>query len=284
MKGFDLKMNRDINKSFVSFKTTFGVCLALTVVSTLLRLYHLFTSVEFETGLYKYSSNAHTVFSGVAVVCLIAIIVLNFLSVNKPFLNQCTKKSTAEVIVSGLIGMLLFFLFIFKVFLVANNNGSFSLLLISELAFCILSSIYFFARCCNTGFQNTNGTAILSVFPCLFIALRVISYFLDTTVVVTSSVRHLSLLYMCASMLFLLYDAKLLVRPANSKKEFLIYTICTFLCIYFAFTSPFAHLVASFAGKVKSDSSVIQSLGDCLVGVYAISRIGCYLSVKNETK
>lgn len=285
-------------KTALSLKSAAIYTALLTVIFAIMRFYFISTALERQSGLYKYASNAHTITTVSVLAAMAAIIAMSFLCAKKcPEALACHKPVT--LVVSGLLGMLLFFSLIYNIYTVFSEKAPFGLLTLLETFFCILSAIYFFIKTGKNSSSNNTAAAVFSVFPPLYIAARLIAYFLDTTVIITSSQRHLSLLYMCAAMLFLLFDAKVLLpAPINNQPEFLnslntannkifrMYVLCTFACIFFAFSVSLTYFAATVFDIAVAEIPVLSSLTDIVIGIYAASRVSDHISAQkaNETK
>ncbi len=284
-KGHDFKMNQNNAKVFVRKELALLITAILSLVSGIIRVYFLFTAVEPSSGLYKFGTSAENIFRITVVVCVIAIAVLYFLSDRqKP--SFPSPKHTAVIATSALAGLLLLFVFIYNIYRIFSKLVDLSLLFGLESAFALAGALYFFCNATENNETHSAISGVLSLCPPVFFALRLIAYFLDTSVIMTASQRHLMILYMCCAMMFLLYDAKIslpspLATDEKGEKEevkshknlFVLYFIFASLFIYFTVCGVLAHFTGWIFGAVTPDLPEVYYIADMVLGSYAVSKI-----------
>ncbi len=248
-------------------KKLFAVLLLLSAAVGVFRGFVLFKYTDYANGLYT-NETAGTVFIAVLLVILAATAVLYF-----P-LKKCEIDVSGKngALAKGISALCCVMLVIVAVMTVASFvSDGFSVLMLVEAIFCVLSAVFFVVNITGTK-ELTKG--IFAMFPALYVAIRTIIIFIDTTTQINASQRSFNLLFLVCLMMYFVTEAELYIPAKEEKTELEIsktlaqYKIWALLSAELALAVVLPGVV--FSAATGDVAAVLYGITHLFLAVYAL--------------
>ncbi len=270
-------MRKIVNKKIL-------LVLFITAVAALalgiFRTYLLFNFVEPETGFYVRDNNFGFHFDIAAVVICVFMIAgaWSLKKVKAPL--ELKSESTMVVFASSLCGFMFVTVLgygLYKLF----NSQSVSAFLVVELFLCVPCMINFFSICAKEQRLRNATQTLLSLFPALFFAVRIIERFTDVTTQINVSQRSLTLIMLCSAMMFFVCETRFFLplpsqEMADSDKtkthNVVKYFASGLFTVSFVIMTVLPYLVVCSFWVFSSDFLLMDILDGC-IGLYALTRL-----------
>ena len=263
------------------FLFTCLIAMAAAVLRTLLLLYY----VDPVTGLYVYGSNAQFYFNLLILLLAVYLIAVWVALRNTPAPKALRSDSTILIFASSLCGFMFLSIFIYHIATVASTRqaNAYTVLL---MVLSIPSCISFLTTSAKSMKRRSALHALLSFAPVLFLAVRMIQYFLDPANIFNSSTVKLRLLMLCAMLLFFVaetgffipVDDKDDVQAQSTKRKKRTRGLARYFCFGLCAMSlvvitVLPNLLLSAFWLLQSDTSYVIDILDLSIGLYAAARL-----------
>lgn len=269
------------------FKTVTAVFLILSAVLGYFRINMLNCGKIDELGLYTDRASGN-IFTCAVLILLAFVVAFTFILSKNSFAE---RKTNAVMVVSSALCTLFLITFAIsgihellnapKDILSAQPAKTLDIFLVLEVVLALASSVFFLNEVLN-GTKGGDKNKLLALIPVLFIAVRTIDMFMDTTTQINSSSRAFTTLFLAVIMMFFISEAELGVplapsekTPASESKRLAKYigfgTASGILAVIF--------IIAPIFAEAHSLSEIIVSVLDITLALFAVIRV---FSVKPE--
>lgn len=270
-------MRKAVNKKIVSM-------LFVTVIASLIlavyRTYLLFNCVEPDTGFYMVGTSQGYYFnlSVIALSVFLALGTLLLKKVEAP--TELKSESTTVVFASSLCGFLFLTVLGYGIFM-AFKGAQTDVWFWIEMLICIPCMINFFVICSKEQRDRNVKQTVLSLMPAVFFAVRTVSVFTDVKTQINVSQRSLTLVMLCAMMMFFVCETAFFLPENTETKETENQSNAPSLVKYFftgIFTVAFAVIavlpyLTVTAFWMYESKFLLMDILDASVGLYALTRL-----------
>ncbi len=266
-------------KSKISLKITAGIIMLLSLITAAFRYVLLINHIDPSNGLYTSQVLGNVFFGAVCFIVVLAL--LTYFYVKKADVKSPIKeKSVGCAIASALCILSFAALFFTEIFNLAAGVGKPDILMIAALVLCIPSVISFLnVFFVSIGKSKFSNLALLPAFPPLYVAVRTISLFIDTSTQINASQRSFELLTMVFAMMFLVTEASYSVRmrpdedaEKNKKNRDARYFVCAVITAALALIVTATYLLAVLTGKYEAGYDTCDHVLTLCFGIYAAVR------------
>ncbi len=260
-------MQKTLNKKIVAV-------LLITVVASfaaaVLRLYLFYNSIEHETGFYRYGDVWSKYFAVIVAVLCVFMLAGALLLKNNKAPGELKSESTAVVFASSLCGFVFVTVLALGAYSIYTGKNT-GMLFMVQILLCIPCAVNFFSICVKELRERTAVQTLLSLFPALFFAIRIIEKFTDTATQINVSQRSLTLAMLCAAMLFFVCETGFFLPNGNSPCLSRYFGTGIFT-VAFAVITVLPYLVVCAFWIYNSDFLIMDILDAC-IGLYALTRM-----------
>lgn len=283
-------MQKTLNKKIVSLLIFAAVA---SILLTIFRTYLLINCVEPDTGFYMVGTSAGKYFN-IAVGVLSAVLLAGAVMLAKTKAPaELKSESTMVVFASSLCGFLFATVFLYGLYtIISGSMGDTSSTTLKnmfsaqnaflwiEILLCIPCMFNFFCICSKERRDRNALQTVLSLSPAVFFAVRTVQTFTNVKSQINVSQRSLTLILLCAAMLFFVCETRFIIPgyvSENPKKNDTALSLSKYFVtgvFTFAFTlfTVLPYLAVS-AFWVYEANFLIMDVLDACVGLYALTRM-----------
>ncbi len=251
--------------------------LSVLIMSLILCVFRIILLVKFtqqDTGFYVPGTNLNVFFDALVVLCVALCGFTAYVESKRDFNVKLGSDSNPMVFFSSLCAFMFITVFAVGAYTVVTKKNT-DIFFLIEILLCLACFVNFFLVCSKEKRDKSAKHMILTLFVCLFYAVRVIDTFMDVGTQMNTSHRALLLLMLCSMMLFFVTEAGFIAdadkEDGQNKGLKFRYVLSGALAGVFVLVSAFPSVVLN-AFWVYSSEFLIMDLLDVCVGIYASAR------------
>ena len=270
----------------IVLKTIPAVLLVLALGVCFFRVYLLFRQIDSITGLYNFGAEKYRDIFNILTFSLFAASLLSCFAARRYAYPRPVKNEAITVAFAAtMCGLMQLTIFVANIYGVVKGTRQLDGLLAVESLLCLPSSGYFFYICSHGAKLDSADKPVynfLPLFPALYVVVRTITLFINTSTQINTSQRSFVLLTMICIMMFFVTEAELATpalfhRDAAAEQKALnrisakyyalglaVAVLCMIVIISYALAQAYG-----FYGKTH----LLYSVMDIMFGLYAMIRV-----------
>ena len=247
----------------------------LAAILGVYRGYLLMNRVEPETGLYILEENGILYFALLAALIVCGLIA--YFPAKKAAVAYPIRSSSVPTMITSAICGVGFAEVTVRTLSGMKASGSGRVFMILEAFLGVVAALYFFTDCYDTKKGSGQKQTLLPCVPSLYLGVRTVHIFIDTTRQINASEREFTLLTMVMLMLFFVTQARYYVadRPDGGEKDTAarlspVFYMLSLLSAALVIANSFPAMIAGIAGG--SLENLPHNVLLLCLGVYAFTR------------